>query len=125
MVNRPPATRGAFPVWRAVTTRWADNDAYGHVNNTVYYQWFDSAVNAWLVEQGLLDITVGDPTRSCPNHAATRAMTFPQPSLSGCVAELALEPSLCLVCSPPARTNRGASEFSTSWSPCAPRPCRS
>ena len=39
-----------------ITTRWADNDAYGHVNNTVYYDWFDTAVNAWLVEQGLLDI---------------------------------------------------------------------
>ncbi len=56
----PPATRGEFSVWRAFTTRWADNDAYGHVNNTVYYQWFDSAVNGWLVEQGLLDIAAGD-----------------------------------------------------------------
>jgi acyl-CoA thioester hydrolase len=44
-----------------MTTRWADNDAYGHVNNTVYYEWFDSAVNAWMVEQGLLDIAAGDP----------------------------------------------------------------
>jgi acyl-CoA thioester hydrolase len=42
-------------------TRWADNDAYGHVNNTVYYQWFDTAVNAWLIEAGLLDIDRGDP----------------------------------------------------------------
>jgi acyl-CoA thioester hydrolase len=44
-----------------IATRWADNDAYGHVNNTVYYQWFDTAVNAWLVEVGLLDIERGDP----------------------------------------------------------------
>jgi acyl-CoA thioester hydrolase len=44
-----------------IATRWADNDAYGHVNNTVYYQWFDTAVNQWLVEQGLLDIADGDP----------------------------------------------------------------
>ena len=44
-----------------MTTRWADNDAYGHVNNTVYYEWFDSAVNAWMVEQGMLDIAQGDP----------------------------------------------------------------
>ena len=44
-----------------IATRWADNDAYGHVNNTVYYQWFDTAVNAWLVEAGLLDIEQGDP----------------------------------------------------------------
>jgi acyl-CoA thioester hydrolase len=56
-----PATRDDFRIWRKVTTRWADNDAYGHVNNTVYYEWFDSAVNAWMVEQGMLDIARGDP----------------------------------------------------------------
>jgi acyl-CoA thioester hydrolase len=44
-----------------IATRWADNDAYGHVNNTVYYQWFDTAVNQWLIEDGLLDIENGDP----------------------------------------------------------------
>jgi acyl-CoA thioester hydrolase len=44
-----------------IATRWADNDAYGHVNNTVFYQWFDTAVNAWLVDAGLLDIEAGDP----------------------------------------------------------------
>jgi len=44
-----------------ISMRWADNDAYGHVNNTIYYQWFDTAVNQWLVEQGLLDIEAGDP----------------------------------------------------------------
>jgi len=56
-----PATRSDFKVWRTFTTRWADNDAYGHVNNTVYYAWFDSAVNGWMVEQGMLDIQNGDP----------------------------------------------------------------
>jgi acyl-CoA thioester hydrolase len=56
-----PARRSEFKVWRRFTTRWADNDAYGHVNNTVFYEWFDSAVNAWLVEQGMLDIETGDP----------------------------------------------------------------
>src|SRR3954454_15029491 len=56
-----PARRSAFKHWRRMTTRWADNDAYGHVNNTVFYQWFDSAVNDWLVDQGLLDIQAGDP----------------------------------------------------------------
>ncbi|MDB5670092.1 MAG: acyl-CoA thioesterase, partial [Alphaproteobacteria bacterium] len=48
--------RSGYRAWREITTRWADNDAYGHVNNTVYYSWFDSAVNAWLIEAGLLDI---------------------------------------------------------------------
>ena len=51
--------RSAFAVWRRIGTRWADNDAYGHVNNTVYYEWFDTAVNAWLVESALLDIDHG------------------------------------------------------------------
>jgi acyl-CoA thioester hydrolase len=62
MVSREaPAQRSEFKVWRRFTTRWADNDAYGHVNNAIFYQWFDSAVNAWLVEQGMLDIEHGDP----------------------------------------------------------------
>lgn len=48
--------RDAFGLFRTVPTRWADNDVYGHVNNVVYYSWFDTAVNAWLVERGFLDI---------------------------------------------------------------------
>ena len=48
-------------MWRRHSTRWRDNDAYGHVNNVVDYEGVDSAVNAWLVEQGLLDIAHGDP----------------------------------------------------------------
>jgi len=61
-VSRPaPASRSDFKIWQSMATRWADNDAYGHVNNTVYYEWFDTAVNAWMIEQGLLDIANGDP----------------------------------------------------------------
>lgn len=57
MAERAPRqTREAFRLFRAIPTRWHDNDAYGHVNNTVYYAWFDTAVNAWLVENGFLDI---------------------------------------------------------------------
>ena len=62
MVSRAePLGRSAFKAWRIHATRWADNDAYGHVNNTVFYQWFDSAVNGWLIDAGLLDIEKGDP----------------------------------------------------------------
>ena len=61
MSREEPARRCDFKVWRRFTTRWADNDAYAHVNNTIFYQWFDSAVNAWLVDQGMLDIVAGDP----------------------------------------------------------------
>ncbi len=56
MSSKARAKREDFRVWRTHSTRWADNDAYGHVNNVVYYEWFDSAVNAWLVGEGLLDI---------------------------------------------------------------------
>ncbi|HYN46655.1 MAG TPA: thioesterase family protein [Allosphingosinicella sp.] len=48
-------------MWREIATRWADNDAYGHVNNAIHYAWFDTAVNGWLVDAGLLDIEKGDP----------------------------------------------------------------
>jgi len=41
--------------FQVLTTRWMDNDAYGHLNNVIYYSLFDTAVNAWLIEQGLLD----------------------------------------------------------------------
>ena len=51
--------RGEYRAFRTIPTRWADNDAYGHVNNVVYYSWFDTAVNALLVEWGLLDIQAG------------------------------------------------------------------
>jgi acyl-CoA thioester hydrolase len=56
-----PPSRAEFRHWSRFTLRWADNDAYGHVNNVVYYQWFDSAVNAMLVGEGLLAIDGGDP----------------------------------------------------------------
>lgn len=54
--ERPrPEPRDAYRVFRAITTRWMDNDQYGHVNNVIYYSWFDTAVNAYLIEQGALD----------------------------------------------------------------------
>jgi len=52
-------SRSAYKVFRTIGTRWMDNDAYGHVNNVVYYSWFDTAVNAYLIEQGVLDIEHG------------------------------------------------------------------
>ena len=52
--------RSAYRVFRSLTTRWMDNDAYGHVNNVIYYSWFDTAVNAYLIEQGVLDIAHGE-----------------------------------------------------------------
>ena len=56
-MTRPTAeSRNAYRHFRAIPTRWADNDVYGHVNNVVYYSYFDTVVNQYLVEQGALDI---------------------------------------------------------------------
>ena len=53
-------SRGRYRVFQTITTRWSDNDVYGHVNNVVYYSWFDTAVNSHLIDQGALDIHDGD-----------------------------------------------------------------
>ena len=58
---RPVSTRAQarpradFPYFASLSTRWMDNDVYGHLNNVVYYSLFDSAVNAYLIDQGALD----------------------------------------------------------------------
>jgi len=60
MTPRPQALpRSHYPRFRTITTRWMDNDAYGHVNNVVYYSFFDTAVNAHLIEAGALDLETG------------------------------------------------------------------
>jgi acyl-CoA thioester hydrolase len=60
-MSRPQAEpRSAYKAFRSISTRWSDNDAYGHVNNVVYYQWFDTAVNAWLIDKGLLDVLASE-----------------------------------------------------------------
>ena len=51
--------RAAFPHFCEIATRWMDNDVYGHVNNVVYYSYFDTAVNQFLIERGVLDIHHG------------------------------------------------------------------
>ena len=48
-------TRSAFKWFIDLQSRWEDNDAYGHINNVVYYSWFDTALNRFLVDNGLLD----------------------------------------------------------------------
>ncbi|MDH5265334.1 MAG: acyl-CoA thioesterase [Betaproteobacteria bacterium] len=59
MARPAPHARGDYPHAREITTRWMDNDAYGHVNNVVYYSYFDTVVNDWLIRQGLLDVEKG------------------------------------------------------------------
>lgn len=52
-------TRAAYRHFQPITTRWMDNDTYGHVNNVVYYSWFDTAVNRFLIDAGVLDLEHG------------------------------------------------------------------
>jgi acyl-CoA thioester hydrolase len=54
------ASRDQFRHFLSIPTRWMDNDIYGHVNNVVYYSYFDTAVNQFLIERGVLDIHQGD-----------------------------------------------------------------
>jgi len=59
MIRVPPRPRSAYARFVAIPTRWMDNDVYGHVNNVVYYSFFDTAVNRTLIESGVLDIHAG------------------------------------------------------------------
>ena len=79
--SRPlPQSRSSYNAFRRIDTRWMDNDVYGHVNNVVYYSWFDTAVNAHLIEHGALDIhhgrTIGLVIETQCNYFAPLA--FPQ-----------------------------------------------
>ncbi len=61
-------SRAEFHRFVAITTRWMDNDVYGHVNNVVYYSFFDTAVNQFLIGQGALDFLAG-PTIGLVVHS--------------------------------------------------------
>lgn len=54
-----PESRATYAAFERITTRWSDNDVYGHVNNVVYYSWFDTGVNQHLIRNGVLDIHHG------------------------------------------------------------------
>ncbi|WP_375740483.1 acyl-CoA thioesterase [Pseudomonas boanensis] len=58
-MTQPQHLRADYRYFQPITTRWHDNDLYGHVNNVVYYGFFDSAVNTYLIERGGLDIHEG------------------------------------------------------------------
>lgn len=84
--KRPQAEfRSAYKAFRAIGTRWSDNDIYGHVNNVVYYSWFDTAVNGLLIERGALDIhagpAIGLVVETQCNYFAP--LSFPEPVVAG------------------------------------------
>ncbi len=78
-------TRDDYRHFHAITTRWMDNDVYGHVNNVVYYSYFDTVVNAYLIGQGVLDPaasgTIGLIVESQCNYFAP--LSFPEPVTAG------------------------------------------
>lgn len=79
-MERKNETRAAYPHFLTVPTRWMDNDVYGHVNNVVYYSWFDTVVNRFLIDRGVLDIqaspVIGLVVNTQCNYFASVA--FPQ-----------------------------------------------
>ncbi|AMM14444.1 thioesterase [Burkholderia sp. PAMC 28687] len=59
-MTRPvPTKRADYPHFLSINTRWSDNDMYGHVNNVVYYSYFDTVVNEYLIREGALDLEAG------------------------------------------------------------------
>ena len=59
MVKNKPSTRDDYIVFSTITTRWFDNDVYGHMNNTIHYQLFDTAVHEYLLKQDILNSKSG------------------------------------------------------------------
>ena len=85
MARAEPHQRCDYPHLQPITTRWMDNDAYGHINNVVYYSFFDTVVNTFLIESGALDVgkspVVGYVVETGCNYFAP--LTYPQKVLAG------------------------------------------
>jgi acyl-CoA thioester hydrolase len=79
------ADRSAYRHFCPVATRWMDNDVYGHVNNVVYYSYFDTAINRFLIEEGGLDIAAGSVIGLCVESHCTyaRPIAFPDALQAG------------------------------------------
>ena len=79
------ARRADFRHFLAIPTRWHDNDVYGHVNNVQYYSYFDTVVNQWLIEQGLLEIATSTTIGLVVETACSyfRPIAFPDTVAAG------------------------------------------
>jgi len=77
--SAPPETRALYRRFLPIPTRWMDNDVYGHVNNVVYYAYFDTVINQYLIAEGGLDIAGGGVIGLCvESHCAyARPVAFP------------------------------------------------
>ncbi len=78
-------TRARYPHFLTIPTRWMDNDIYGHVNNVVYYSYFDTVINAYLIGPGGLDIHGGAVVGVCAESSCRyrAAFAFPEPVEAG------------------------------------------
>ncbi len=78
-------TRARYPHFLTIPTRWMDNDIYGHVNNVVYYSYFDTVINGFLIDPGGLDIHGGPVIGVCAESACRyrAAFAFPEPVEAG------------------------------------------
>jgi acyl-CoA thioester hydrolase len=56
MTRPPPTIRADYRYFQTITTRWQDNDVFGHVNNVVYHSWIDTAVNNFLIDNAILEL---------------------------------------------------------------------
>jgi acyl-CoA thioester hydrolase len=86
MADRPERlSRSAFRLFRHIPTRWMDNDVYGHVNNVVYHSYFDTAVNAHLVDNGVLDPATSPVTGLVVETSCTyfESISFPETVQAG------------------------------------------
>ena len=79
-MSSPLSSLAQYAHVREIPTRWNDNDVYGHVNNIEYYSYFDTVINAWLIEEGGLDIHGGAVIGLCAeSHCAFHAaLAFPE-----------------------------------------------
>ncbi len=84
-VKTEPLTRASFAAWVDITSRWSDNDQYGHINNVVYYSFFDTAVNQLLIQMNLLDPSSSEVIGLVvQSHCEfTQSLSFPCPIQAG------------------------------------------
>jgi hypothetical protein len=99
IVREEPSTIQDYRYVLPITTRWHDNDAYGHVNNVVYYTFFDTVVNTWLIENAGLDVHAAkflDGEFARPATIAELAAAANTPALAAqayTAARIAIEPN--------------------------------
>ncbi len=85
MTSHKKESRAAYRHLQSISTRWKDNDLYGHVNNVEYYSFFDTVINKWLIETGGLDIHNGAVIGVCAESSCRfiQSIAFPAGIVAG------------------------------------------